>query len=64
MAYEERSFESYRAYYQFVPKGKFSASYTMRLNNAGEFKLPQTRVEAMYAPEMFGELPNAAVSVK
>ncbi len=64
MAYEERSFESYRAYYQFVPKGKFSASYTMRLNNVGEFKLPQTRVEAMYAPEMFGEMPNAAVSVK
>ena len=64
MAYEERSFESYRAYYQFVPKGKFSISYTMRLNNVGEFKLPQTRVEAMYAPEMFGESPNAGISVK
>ncbi|MFZ6747550.1 MG2 domain-containing protein [Undibacterium sp. Ren11W] len=64
MAYEERSFESYRAYYQFVPKGKFSISYTMRLNNVGEFKLPQTRVEAMYAPEMFGESPNAGMSVK
>ena len=64
MAYEERSFESYRAYYQFVPKGKFSASYTMRLNNVGEFKMPQTRVEAMYAPEMFGEWPNAGISVK
>jgi uncharacterized protein YfaS (alpha-2-macroglobulin family) len=64
LAYEERSFESYRAYYQFVPKGKFSVSYTLRFNNAGEFSLPQTRVEAMYAPEMFGESPNAAIRVK
>jgi uncharacterized protein YfaS (alpha-2-macroglobulin family) len=64
LAYEERSFEAYRAYYQFVPKGKFVKSYTIRLNNAGQFKLPPTRVEAMYAPEMFGESPNAAIQVK
>ncbi|GGC93326.1 Ig-like domain-containing alpha-2-macroglobulin family protein [Undibacterium terreum] len=63
-AYEERSFEAYRSYYQFVPKGKFKLSYTMRLNNAGEFNLPQTRVEAMYASEMFGEIPNAPLNVK
>ncbi|WP_394781849.1 hypothetical protein, partial [Undibacterium sp.] len=64
VAYEERSFEAFRSYYQFVPKGKFKLSYTMRLNNAGEFNLPQTRVEAMYATEMFGELPNAVLNVK
>ncbi|MBC3935870.1 alpha-2-macroglobulin family protein [Undibacterium rugosum] len=64
LAYEERSFEAYRAYYQFVPKGKFVKSYTIRLNNAGQFKLPPTRVEAMYAPEMFGESPNVAIQVK
>jgi len=28
------------------------------LNNPGRFELPATRVEALYAPEMFGELPN------
>ena len=39
-------------------------SYTMRLNNPGEFHLPSTRVEAMYAPEMFGEAPNAKITVK
>jgi alpha-2-macroglobulin len=61
---EERSFEAYRAYYEFVPKGKWSLEYTLRLNNAGVFQLPPTRVEAMYAPEMFGELPNASVQVK
>ncbi|MDE2430968.1 MAG: hypothetical protein KGM99_19790, partial [Burkholderiales bacterium] len=63
-AYEEHSFEAYRSYFQYVPKGKFSLSYTVRLNNAGDFHLPATRVEAMYAPEMFGESPNAALSVK
>jgi uncharacterized protein YfaS (alpha-2-macroglobulin family) len=63
-AYEEKSFEAYRSYYRFVPKGRFSTEYTIRLNNVGRFGLPQTRVEAMYAPEMFGEVPNAAIEVK
>jgi alpha-2-macroglobulin len=35
----------------------------VRLNNVGEFAMPPTRVEAMYAPEMFGETPNAPVKV-
>ena len=61
--YEEKGFETYRSYYRFVPKGKFSTEYTVRLNNAGSFNLPPTRVEAMYAPEMYGEVPNAAVEV-
>jgi len=63
-AYVERTFTAYRAYYYFVPKGKFKLEYTVRLNNAGRFDLPATRVEAMYAPEMLGEVPNAAVTVK
>ncbi len=62
-AYEERKFDSFRAYYRFVPKGKWAVEYTLRLNNPGEFLLPETRVEALYSPEMFGELPNARVSV-
>ena len=64
VAYQERSFEFFRSYYEFVPKGKFTLTYTMRLNNVGEFNLPQTRAEAMYAPEMFGEIPNQKVIVK
>ncbi len=64
IAFEERSFASFRSYYEYVPKGVFSTSYTIRLNNAGQFNLPQTRVEAMYAPEMFGESPNALFQVK
>jgi uncharacterized protein YfaS (alpha-2-macroglobulin family) len=62
-AFEERTFTSYRAYFRYVPKGRFVTEYTVRLNNPGEFKLPATRVEAMYAPEMFGEIPNAAWTV-
>ncbi|MQA19259.1 alpha-2-macroglobulin family protein [Rugamonas rivuli] len=62
--FEERTFEGYHAFYQFVPKGKWSVEYTVRLNNPGQFNLPTTRVEAMYSPEMFGEAPNAPMSVK
>ncbi|RLJ38809.1 alpha-2-macroglobulin [Acidovorax sp. 106] len=62
-AFEERSFESFRSYYQYLPKGTVTMEYTVRLNNVGEFALPPSRVEAMYAPEMFGEYPNARVKV-
>jgi hypothetical protein len=62
-AFEERSFEAYRAYYEFVPKGKWTVEYTVRLNNDGTFQLPPTRVEALYAPEMLGELPNKALRI-
>ncbi|MBI4679074.1 MAG: alpha-2-macroglobulin [Elusimicrobia bacterium] len=63
-AYQERSFEAFRAYYEFAPKGAFKTEYTVRLNNAGSFHLPPTRVEALYSPEMFGEIPNAGWEVE
>ena len=63
-AFEERSFEAYRSYYEFLPKGVVKIDYTVRLNNVGDFALPPSRVEAMYAPEMFGEAPNARVKVE
>lgn len=63
LAYQERAQDAFRAYYEYVPKGKFSIEYTVRLNNEGTFILPPTRVEALYAPEMFGELPNANVTI-
>ncbi len=63
-AYEERSFEAFRSYYDYLPKGTVKAVYTVRLNNVGDFALPPTRVEALYAPEMFGALPNARVKVE
>jgi uncharacterized protein YfaS (alpha-2-macroglobulin family) len=63
LAYEERGFEAYRAYYSWVPKGKFVTEYTLRLNQSGRFALPTTRVEALYAPETFGERPNPGLEV-
>jgi alpha-2-macroglobulin len=59
LAFEERPFDRYRAYYAWVPKGRFTLDYTLRLNQSGSFKLPPTRVEAMYQPGQFGEIPNA-----
>ena len=62
-AFTERSFEAYRDYFEYVPKGKLSVEYTLRLDADGRFSLPPTRVEAMYAPESFAELPHDAVEV-
>ncbi len=62
-AWQERLFDTYRAYYEYVPRGRFSLEYTLRLNSEGAFRLPPTRVEAMYAPELFGETPNAVFEV-
>jgi uncharacterized protein YfaS (alpha-2-macroglobulin family) len=61
--YVERSFSAYRAYYAMLPKGRYTVDYTVRLNNAGNFALPPTRVEAMYAPDVFGEIPNGRVVI-
>jgi len=63
-AYIERRFDAYRAYYEWMPKGRHQIDYTVRLNNPGRFQLPPTRIEALYAPESFGESPNAAVEVR
>ncbi len=63
-AYEERTHDSFRAYYEFVPKGRFTVEYTLRLNNEGHFNLPTARVEAMYSPDLFGELPVPDMEVK
>jgi alpha-2-macroglobulin len=62
--FEERSFEAFRVFYQYVPKGKWSLEYTLRLNTSGTFVMPETRVEALYAPEMFGELPNGSFRIE
>ncbi len=58
-AFVERGQDSYRVYWDYLPQGTSTVEYTLRLNNAGEFALPPSRVEALYAPEMFGEWPNA-----
>lgn len=56
--YIERSFESWRGYYEYLPAGVTQVEYTVRLNTPGQFQLPPTRIETLYNPEVFGELPN------
>ena len=63
LAYEEQGLAAWRAYYAYLPRGKLVVEYTIRLNNAGRFLLPGTRVEAMYAPDRFGELPGTMIEV-
>jgi alpha-2-macroglobulin len=47
-----------------VSKGQWAVKYTVRFNNAGTFELPATRVEALYAPEMFGERLNERIEIR
>ena len=62
-AYAERRNDSWRGYYSWLPAGRSVVSYTLRLNGAGRFSLPPSRVEAMYAPAIRAQLPNAAVEI-
>ena len=62
-AYVERGNDSWRGYFSWVPAGRFVVSYTLRLNGAGRFSLPPTRVEAMYSPSIRAQVPNAPVVV-
>jgi alpha-2-macroglobulin len=61
--FRERTFEGLRVYFDYISKGRFTVEYTVRLNNEGIFNLPQTRVEALYSPEMFGETPNRTMEI-
>ncbi len=57
-SFEERAFDAYRVYYEYLPKGNWTIEYTFRINSEGNFILPQTRIEAMYSPDLYGEYPN------
>lgn len=59
LEYEEKSFSYLTRYAGYLRAGTYKTSYRYRVNSSGSFKLPPTRTEAMYAPEVFGELPNA-----
>jgi uncharacterized protein YfaS (alpha-2-macroglobulin family) len=61
--YIERGLDSWRGYFSWLPHGRSSVEYAVRINNAGRFRLPPTRVEAMYSPEIHAFLPNATLTV-
>ncbi|MCZ4342280.1 MG2 domain-containing protein [Sphingomonadaceae bacterium G21617-S1] len=62
-SYVERGQDGWRGYFQWVPRGRFTVEYAVRLNAAGRFQLPPTRVQAMYSPEIRAALPNGPVTV-
>ncbi|MCX8027316.1 MAG: MG2 domain-containing protein [Thermodesulfovibrionales bacterium] len=62
--FEEKASDSYRVYFDYIPKGRWQVEYLMRLNTSGRFNLPPTRIEALYSPDVFGELPNERIVIK
>ena len=62
-SYVERGRDAWRGYFAWLPRGTATVSYTMRLNGAGRFSLPPSRVEAMYSPAIRAAVPNAGVVV-
>jgi alpha-2-macroglobulin len=62
-SYVERGQDAWRGYFLWVPRGRFTVEYAVRLNAAGRFQMPPTRVQAMYSPEIRAALPNRLVSV-
>jgi alpha-2-macroglobulin len=63
-AYVERGRDAWRGYFDWVPAGRFTVSYAMRLNGTGQFNLPPTRVEAMYSPDIRAQVPNKGIQVR
>ena len=63
-SYVEQGFEAWRGYFRWLPKGKTSVEYAVRLNGTGKLQLPPTKVEAMYSPEIHAALPNAPVTIQ
>ena len=61
--YVERGRDAWRAYFAWVPAGKFTVSYAVRLNGTGRFSLPPSRVEAMYSPDIRAQVPNSGIEV-
>jgi alpha-2-macroglobulin len=62
-SYAERARGEWRGYYAWMPAGKTVTEYVVRLNGTGEFRMPPSRVEAMYSPEIRAQLPNADMKV-
>jgi hypothetical protein len=61
--YVERGLDAWRGYFGWLPKGRITVEYAVRVNAVGRFLMPPTRVEAMYSPEIHAALPNHPLTV-
>ncbi len=62
--YIERTFTNVRSSFEWVNKGQHSFTYEIRLTTPGKFALPPTHAEAMYAPEVNGQLGNPVFEIE
>jgi hypothetical protein len=62
-SYVERGRDAWKGYYAWMPAGTTTVSYALRLNGAGTFSMPASRVEAMYSPSIRAQVPNAPVTI-
>jgi uncharacterized protein YfaS (alpha-2-macroglobulin family) len=62
-SYVDRTKDAWHGFYEWVPTGNLVAEYAVRLNGTGKFQMPPTRVEAMYSPDIRGQLPNGVIEV-
>lgn len=60
----EKSYSGYKLYFEELAQGTSSVKYQYQLNNPGQFKLPPTRAEGLYMPGVYGEAPNARLTVQ
>lgn len=63
-SYVEHKAGLFRAYFEVMRAGTQVLEYTVRINAAGDFHLPPTRIEALYQPDVFGSLPNTVFHVE
>ncbi|MBC7506294.1 MAG: alpha-2-macroglobulin, partial [Sandarakinorhabdus sp.] len=62
-SFVERRADALHAHYAALGRAAVTYSYTLRLGSTGSFKMPPTRVEALYSPEMLALFPNAPITV-
>lgn len=62
--FQELAADSYRATFTSIAPDLFKVSYQIRLGNVGTFNLPSSRIEAIYQPENFAELPGTVWKVE
>nr|BFD61583.1 MG2 domain-containing protein [Bdellovibrio sp. HM001] len=60
----ERKPELIRFYHSWFPQEEQIIEYTLRFNQVGTYQLPVTRIEAMYSPDLFAELPESVWKVQ
>lgn len=61
--YVEAGLDNWQAHFGWLQAGEHRVEYVMRLNGSGTFSLPETRIEALYAPSIRGAWPNGSFRV-